>query len=61
MAPAKASPAKAATRTVTNGCDGSGLVARALCVLQPCKPARARASSECVARLRADEARRQRI
>jgi serine/threonine protein kinase len=60
-AQSKVVPARAPTRTARSGCGASGLVARALCVLQPCKASRERSSSECVARLRADEARRQRI
>jgi len=43
------------------GCDGSGLLARAWCAMNPCKASHGRANPECMERLRAEAARQQRI
>jgi len=48
-------------RSAQSGCDGSGLLARAWCAMNPCKASRSRANPECMERLRAEAARQQRI
>jgi len=44
-----------------NACDGTGLLARAWCVMTPCKAPRGRSNPECIERLRAEAARQQRV
>jgi len=48
-------------RSAQGGCDGSGLLARAWCAMNPCKASHGRANPECMERLRAEAARQQRI
>ena len=52
---------KAAAQDRKDACTGSGFVASAMCVLHPCKSPRMRSSSQCVARLQAEEVRLQRV
>jgi hypothetical protein len=54
-------PVNAQGHEAKNACGATGLLSRALCVLNDCKDTRSRATPHCVQRLRAEELRQRRM